>query len=137
MTTNEIHALVAQCKAAKETGQWARLWAALTPDMVAELARDAARFRHVRETAELGRMGASPAVYVGFGAKITARHVSIQDMRDAITKGIIGNGYPGPRKERDDGKQGFNRRRSLKEAFTAKPRAACRLFCLAKLPARE
>ena len=86
--TTDIRPLIAQCEAAKETGEWARLWLAVTPDQIKELARDAARFRHVRETVELGRMGSSSAVYVGFGAKVRARHLSIQDMRDAWTAAI-------------------------------------------------
>lgn len=45
--STDLRTLIAQCETAKETGEWARLWLAVTPDEIKELARDAARFRHL------------------------------------------------------------------------------------------
>ena len=50
--TTDLRALIAQCETAKETGQWARLWLAVTPEQIKELARDAARFRWLLDSGD-------------------------------------------------------------------------------------
>ncbi len=88
MTTDDLRALIAQCEAATETGEWARLWLAVTPDQIKELARDAARFRHVREMVDLRPVGHGHAIVVGFMPPAPPDCRTISDMHDAWTTAI-------------------------------------------------
>lgn len=86
--TTDLRTLIAQCEAAKETGKWARLWLAVTTDEIKELARDAARFRHVREMVDLRPVGHGHAIVVAFMPPAPPGCRTISDMRDAWTDAI-------------------------------------------------
>lgn len=79
MTPDQLRALINQCTTLPD----GRI--EIDRSDMAEIARDALRFRHVRETVSLGRFG----LIANFRAPLPAVHaMSIQDMRDAWTVAI-------------------------------------------------